>query len=204
MRRVALIAIAILVPALLVSAQRVPSADEVAEAGTFDGQLYVNKTLGMTILAPGGWSFMTYNQNQALVATNRTKNANASSANTQVLFQATPPKVLNPNQSAIFSAGIERLTKPVTAAEYAETNKKLILSSTIDAVRLAQDVTVEKHGDISFSVFEIEGKDHDKAYRQRYMVMVRKGVAVFFVATFYDNKNEFAVEASLKTLKFGK
>jgi hypothetical protein len=194
---------AALAVSITASAQRVLSADEIAEAGAFDGQLYTNKALGLTILAPGGWAFYTYNQNQALVNANRTKNASAASANTQVLFQAMPPKGLGPGKTATLSAGVERLIKPTTAAVYSETNKKLLLTAS-PQLALTLDVKEEKHGDATFSVFEVSGKTDGQTYRQRYMATIRKGVAIFFVATFYDNKNEFAVEASLKTLKFGK
>jgi hypothetical protein len=184
------------------AAAQLPSADEIAQSGNFDGQLYTNKVLGLTILAPGGWTFYTYSQNQEIVAANRGKNANASSANTQVLFQATPPKALNPNKSAIFSSGIERLTKTLTGEQYAKANKDLVLSAS--PVVLTKDVYETKLGGALLYAFEITGKQGTDAYRQTYLVTVRKGVAVFFVETFYDNKNVFAIEASLKTLKFGK
>ena len=71
-------------------------------------------------------------------------------------------------------------------------------------VVLSRNIYETKVGGMPFSAFEITGKANDVAYRQVYLATVRKGLAIFFVGTFYDNRNTFAVEASLKTLRFGK
>jgi hypothetical protein len=183
-------------------AQRTLSADEIAQAGTFDGQLYANKALGLTILAPGGWSFYAYTQNQALVATNRKGKLNPSSANTQVLFQATPPPALGGDKSALFSAGIEKLARPQRADNYAKENRDTLVSMA--GITLSRDIYPATFGDVTFSAFEVSGRSKGVPYQQVYLATVRRGVAIFFVETFYDNKNTFATEASLKTLKFGK
>jgi hypothetical protein len=185
-----------------VAQSHLPSADEIASAGSFDGQLYTNKVLGLTLLAPGGWTFYPYDRNQAAVAANRSKERNLSSANTQVLFQAKPPKALSPENSALFSAGIERLTAPSTTKDYIEANKKLVLSTS--SVTVTRDTYSTTVSGATFNGFDVEGMTNGAPFRQTYLATVRKGVAVFFVTTFYDNKNDFAVTASLKTIKFGK
>lgn len=184
-------------------AQGVPSADKIARAGSFDGQLYTNKALGLTILAPGGWTFFPYDRNQALVAKNRATNQDVEAAQTQVLFQAAPSKLLGDEKSAIFSAGVQKLNQAaMTSAQYAAANRDH-LAAQPDTV-VIRDIYETKLGGAAFSVFEITGKARDIAYRQVYLATVRRGLAIFFVETFYDNKNTFATEASLKTLKFGK
>ena len=181
---------------------RETSADEIAASGTFDGQLYTNRSLGLTILAPGGWSFYPYSRNQALVAANRSGSRDRSAANTQVLFQSTPSKLSGGESSALFSSGLEKLGKMQTAEQYATANRDMLL--TQPGIAVARNIYEAKLGGLTFSGFEITGKAKDLAYRQVYLVTVRKGVAIFFVETFYDNRNTFAVEASLKTLRFGK
>jgi hypothetical protein len=183
-------------------AQRALSADEIAASGSFDGQMYTNKALGLSILAPGGWTFFTYDRNQALVVKNRAAKRNSEAAQTQVLFQAAPSKLLGEEKSAIFSAGVQVLTEKTTPQLYAMENRDgLALQSDVAVTR---DVTEVRYPNITLTAFEITGKAKGVSYRQVYWVTIRKGVAVFFVETFYDNKNTFATEASLKTLKFGK
>ncbi len=183
-------------------AQRGMSADEIAASGSFDGQLYTNKSLGLMILAPGGWSFYPYSRNQALVAANRNGGRGSSAANTQVLFQSTPSKLSGGEASALFSSGIERLAKTQTAEQYAAANRDMLI--TQPEIAISRDIYGSKLGETTFAVFEITGKAKDSPYRQVYLATVRRGVAIFFVETFYDNRNTFAVEASLKTLKFRK
>jgi hypothetical protein len=201
--RVLLLAVSLIAAGTAAAGQTsLPSADEIASAGSFDGQLYTNKALGMTLLAPGGWTFYPYDKNQAVVASNRSKERSLSSANTQVLFQANPPKALSPGRSALFSAGIERLTAPSTAKDYIEANKKLVLSTS--SVTVTKDTYSMAIGGVTFNGFDVEGMTNGAPYRQTYLATIRRGAAVFFVSTFYDNKSDVAVAASLKTIKFGK
>ena len=104
--------------------------------------------------------------------------------------------------SALFSAGIERLVKPQTSSQYAAANRDLLTAQP--GIVVSRNIYDAKLGGTTFSVFEITGKAKNIAYRQVYLATVRRNVAIFFVETFYDNKNTFAVDASLKTLRFGK
>lgn len=187
-----------------ISAQKVaaPTADDIAASGSFNGQLYTNKTLGLTILAPGGWTFYTAEQNSDVVSNNREKNANDAASHTQVLFQAYPPKALSPEKSVLFSAGIETLETVETSKAYIERNKTLMIASP--GVRVVKDTYAANIGNTAFTGLDIEGSSNGSPYRQSYLVTMRKNVAIFFVSTFYNDKNEFAVNASLKTIKFGK
>ena len=164
--------------------------------------MYTNKALGLSILAPGGWAFFPHDRNQELVVKNRTGARNPEAAQTQVLFQAAPSKLLGEEKSAIFSAGVQVLTEKTTPRQYAMDNRDR-LASQKDVV-LTRDVTDARFANITLTTFEITGKAKGVSYRQAYWVTIRKGLAIFFVETFYDNKNTFATEASLKTLKFGK
>ena len=101
--------------------------------------------------------------------------------------------------SAIFSAGIQRLSKTMSADEYARQSSASMVTS---GLRQSQPISDFKLGNTVFKTFEISGTARSVPFRQVFFVTVRKNVAIFFVETFYDNKNTFAVEAALKTLKF--
>ncbi len=188
---------------------QLPSAEAIAASGSFDGKLYTNSHLGFTILAPGGWNFFTTDQNKAIVAKNRETavkttdiTVQSSAANTQVLFQATPPSLAGQENSALFSSGIERLVKPMRVDAYIDANKKLVLSSPNPT--LAKDIYRLTFGGVKFAAFEVEGVRSGGKYRQRYIATIRKNVALFFVVTLYDPKQDVIVDFSLQTIKFSK
>ena len=194
--------------ALVVNTQ-MPLAEAIAASGAFDGKLYTNRALDLTILAPGGWDFYTPQQNEVAESKNRDAafkstdfTLHDSAANTQVLFQTTAPKALSKGKPAVLSVGIERLTASVTAKYYIEKNKKLVLASS--NAKLTKDIYSVTYGGLAFSAFEVEGTSDGLAYRQIYLATVRKNIAIFFVSTQYDAKQDFAVAVSLKTIKFGK
>ncbi len=179
------------------------SADAIAASGSFNGQLYTNKSLGFTMLAPGGWNFYTAEQNKMLVERNR-ENAAASddeslknsAANTQVLFQAFPER----EKTAMLSCGVERLQQSSTTNRYIVLNKDLVLRRP--AVTVTKDIYSITLGGANFSAFEVEGTTASGTYRQRYIATVRKNVALFVVITLYDNKQDEIIEHSLKSIKF--
>jgi len=187
--------------------QKLPSADAIAASGSFSGQLYTNKALEFTMLAPGGWNFYTADQNSALVARNRENAAMSgdetlkiAAANTQVLFQAMPPTVAGRELNALFSCGVERLTRPTTSEKYIDANKNLVLRRS--GVRVTKDIHSIKLGGVNFSAFDVEGTTNKGVYKQRYIATVRKNAALFFVITLYDDKQDAIVEHSLKSINF--
>ncbi|MBK8303090.1 MAG: hypothetical protein IPK98_06715 [Chloracidobacterium sp.] len=208
------ISILVLMTAVLLTSSAVvqaqlPSAEAIAASGSFDGKLYTNSQLGFTILAPGGWNFYTTDQNRAVVAKNRETavkttdtTLQSSAANTQVLFQATPPSLAGQEKSALFSSGIERLVKTTTVDAYIDTNKKLVLSSP--NLTLAKDIYQLTFGGVKFAAFEVEGVRSGTKYRQRYIATIRKNAALFFVVTLFDPKQDVIVDFSLQTIKFSK
>jgi hypothetical protein len=188
-------------------AQKPQTAEGIASAGTFEGQQYSNSALGFSMLAPGGWSFYTAAQNQAAVDRNRQAaarvrdaNLETSADNTRVLFQAIPPKFGGQEKQAILSAGVERLTAKMTLDTYAAAQKALVAASTNG--RITQDLCSVTYGGVRFTAFGIEGSRPDGLYRQRYIMTVRGGVAVFLVATIFDDRQWAIVDASLKTIRF--
>ena len=198
-----------LASATVVARAQLPSAETIAASGSYDGKLYTNRLLGFSILAPGGWDFYTTDQNVALVAKNRDLAAKSrdpglknSAANTQVLFQANPPKFGGLEKSARFSCGIERLDKPASSEQYLEANKRLVLAGA--GVRLKKDVYRVALGDSNFSAFEVESVVNGAAFRQRYIATVRKNIALFFVIALFDNRQDPIVDHSLQTIKFVK
>jgi len=193
----------------IVAGQKLPSADAIAASGSFSGQLYTNKALEFTMLAPGGWNFYTADQNSALVARNR-ENAvlsgdetlKTAAANTQVLFQAMPRPVDGKEFNALFSCGVERLTKPATSVKYIEANKSLVLRR--QGVKVTKDIYSIKFGGVTFSAFDVEGETSKGTYRQQYIATVRKNAALFFVITLYDDKQDAIVEHSLRSISFSR
>jgi hypothetical protein len=191
------------------AAQKVQTAEAIAAAGVCQGQEYRNSILGFSMLAPGGWSFYDAKQNQTAVERNKRLAAQAgdaklqtSAANTQILFQAIPPADRGQDKQAILSAGIERLTAPTTAEKYADVQKTLALASA--NVRVTKDVARVIYGGAAFFRYDVEGKTSRGSYRQRCLITLRKGIAFFIVATFFDDRQSAIVDSSLKSVKFNK
>lgn len=210
---VVLMAIAGLCCLTVAGQTRTATADEIAGSGTFSGQLYTNKPLGLTMLAPGGWTFYTREQNQSIVTANRTrtgagqaqpvdKTLAEAAANTQILFQASPPNIPAQADTALFSSGIERLQTPSTSDKYVEANQQLVLRAANVAV--VKDKYPLVFGGVRFVAFDVEGKNRGRVYRQRYIMTVRRNIALFFVITLYDSKQDPIVDASLRSIRFGK
>ncbi len=195
---------------------QLPSADAIAAAGMFEGQMYSNKLLDLSILAPGGWKIFDPDQNRESIKAGRQTAAvvyekldareqeslKDSVANTTVLFQASSRPDANGISTAILSGGVERLAAATTKEKYAAANKKLVLLAS--PVHLTRDLYDVKIGGVGFTGFDIEGQSGGNGYKQTYLVTIRKGTALFLVSTLKDDKNAFAIEAGLKTLKFGK
>lgn len=188
---------------VVATGQKQLSADAIAASGSFNGQLYTNKSLEFTMLAPGGWNFYTSEQNKVLVERNRENAATSgdsslenSAVNTQVLFQA----MTQSGKSALLSCGVERLTKISTLDKFIAAYKNLVVQRV--GVKVTKDINSIKLGGVNFSVFEVEGVTTSGTYRQRYIATVRKNAALFFVITLYDNKQDEIIEHSLKSIKF--
>ena len=192
-----------------------PTAEAIAQSGTFEGKLYTNKLLGFTFLIPGGWNIFSEKENQAALAVGRQNIKTGVSAkddadldksleNTQVLFQATPPAfgvpTSGPVNSALLSSGVERLHVKATSEKYLEINKALVLHTPGTKV-IRDNYSVPFDGG-TLAGFDVEGTTGNTTYRQSYLATVRKNVAVFFVITYYDHKFDKIVPESLKTLRF--
>jgi hypothetical protein len=192
-----------------------PTAEAIARSGSFEGKLYTNKLLGLTFLIPGGWSVFSDEQNRNALAVGREnvrtgvsakddEELDKSLANTQVLFQATPPSLGasfgGPGNSALLSSGVERLHVQATGEKYLEINKALVLHTP--GTKIVKDNYTVTFDGGTLSGFDIEGRTGNTIYRQSYLATVRKNVAVFFVITYYDHKFDKIVPDSLKTLRF--
>ena len=199
--------LAVLLLATTGFAQKQQTAELIAAAGVFNGQEYSNPALGFSMLAPGGWSFYKAEQNQAAVERNK-QNASqmrdarleTSAAHTQVLFQAIPPSFGGQDKQAILSAGIEKLSSPTSAEKYAADQKTFVMGSA--NARITRDIYSVTFGGVTFTAFDIEGTRKQGAYRHRYMMTVRRGIALFIVATFFDDRQSGIVDASLRSMKF--
>lgn len=192
-----------------------PSSEAVAASGVFEGKLYTNGLLGFSVLVPGGWNIFTAEQNNAALAAgqaNTLSNSwrmdekvrvelNRSMANTQILFQATS-RIAKGEPLSRISCGVERLTESAPIEQYVERNKRLVLLTS--PTKLAKDVYSTTLGGTAFTGFDVQGAVEGKVFKQRYLVSIRKGYALFIVTTLWDNINDAVLDASLKTLKFGK
>lgn len=159
------------------------------------------------MLAPGGWNFYTADQNSELVARNRENAAMSgdetlkiSAGNTQVLFQATPHTVAGREMNALFSCGVERLTKSSTTEKFIAAYRNLVVQRA--GVKVINDISTIKLGGVNFSTFETQGATDKGTYRQKYYATVRRNAALFFVITFYDDKQDAIVEHSLRSMTF--
>lgn len=193
--------------AAAVIAQKQQTAEAIVAAGMFSGQEYRNPALGFSILAPGGWRFYNAEQNQDAIDRNKRAAFQArdailetSAANTQVLFQAIPPKFAGQDKQAILSAGIEKLTAQTTLATYAADQKALVLGGA--NAHLTRDLYKVTYGGGPFVEFDVEGSREAERYRQRYLITIRRGVALFIVATFFDDRQSGIVDAALRSVTF--
>ena len=185
-----------------VTAQR-----SIAAAGVFSGQEYSNSALGISILVPGGWTFYDAAKNQAAIDQNKRVAAasqdarfQSSASRTEVLFQAIPPAFGGQDEQAILSAGAERIDAPMTTGQYTSFNKSLVLNGS--NAKITKDTYTQDLGGVQFIGFDVAGTRKEGAYRQRYLMTVRRQVAVFIVATFFDDRQERVVDASLRSIKF--
>ncbi|HTH51410.1 MAG TPA: hypothetical protein VL501_05735 [Pyrinomonadaceae bacterium] len=179
----------------------------IASAGTFNGQAYSNSKLGFSILVPGGWTFYDASKNQAAIERNKEIAAATGDARlqtsakyTEVLFQAIPPAFGGQDKQAILSAGAEKLDAPMTTGQYASFNKSLVLERS--NAHLTKDASPVTYDGQEFIAFDVEGTRKEGPYRQRYLMTVRHQVAIFIVATFFDDRQEKIVAASLKSINF--
>lgn len=190
------------------------SAQSVASAGTFDGKLYTNEPLGFSMLVPGGWTIFAPDENAAAFASGRAntlsntaglseterRQVDRSIANTQILFQAVSRQTEPPTPLSRLSCGIEKLTSATSRQDYVETNKKLVLMTS--PTKVARDVYSTTVGELPFAGFDVEGTASGKTFRQRYLVTIRRGFALFLVITLWDDINNRVLDASLRTLRF--
>jgi hypothetical protein len=183
------------------------NVDQIAEAGVFSGLLYSNGSLGMEILAPGGWNFVPRERNGELVRANRERAAASGDAalkeyaeNTQILFQATPPEFAGQQTSALFSAGVQRLVKRTTLEEYLAANRDLVLQTP--GSKMLRNIHSVDIGRAKFKEFEVEMPQQKGTFRQRYLATLRGPYVVFFVITINDDRQLNMIDFSLNSLKF--
>ncbi len=196
------------------AARSLSSAQSVAAAGSFDGKLYTNEPLGLTMLVPGGWNIYTPDQNAAAFASGRAntlagtsglsrperEGVDRSISNTQILFQAVSRSTEPPTPLARLSCGVEKLVSPTKQEDYVKENKRLVLMTS--PATITKDVYSTVIGGASFTGFDVEGVAGGKTFRQRYLVTIRHGFALFLVITLWNDINDSVLDASLKTLKF--
>jgi|GEM_PF-3548166 len=191
------------------------SAQEIAESGSYDGKVYRNEFLKLSITLPEKWTLLSDDVNKAALEAGKdeiSKNKSQkgkeevekSISNTRVLFQALPFPPGSPDNTAVFACGIEKLQSTnSTVQTYAEQNKKLVLAANEKAT-LKKDLYSTVLDGVTFSTFEIAVEKEGMSYNQTYIVTYRKGIAFFFVLTFFDNTYKETLANSLKTLTFEK
>lgn len=189
------------------------SAIHISQSGAFDGNVYSNKDLGFTISIPKGWSLFSEDLNKAILTLGREKirtnesekfeaEMDKSVANTRILFQTTPFAFGKPGNTANLICGIEVLRMAGTIEAYLEFNKRLVLANP--DTRLLKDLNPVTFAKTPFISFTTEGRTPGGTYKQLYIATMRKGVALFFVVTFTDDKYQKEVGESLQSLEFSK
>lgn len=201
------------ISSFVASAQMSLTAEQIAAIGKFDGQLYVNREAGFSILLPGGWAVMSDADNRATAEQGRaasrvlaSDSANtlpaaveASIAKTAVLLQANSKPTRPGAGKALMSSGIEILSGSKTPQQYIEDNKRLVLRNA--TTRLTKDTSLRTFGQAQFATFEVAGDANGKPFKQRYVATVHRGRAIFFVFTLLDDSYDGLIDNSLASFK---
>jgi hypothetical protein len=187
------------------------TAQQIAESGSINGNIYSNKLLGFSITLPEGWTLLSDDANQitlnagreiisAAKTRQRKQEIEISISNTRILFQTMPFPLGSAGNSALIASGVEKIPPMMDLRTYVEHNKKLVLETK----ELKRDVYSQTLGGKAFSAFEVKWSQGEHDLEQIYFVTLRKGAAFFFVLTFGDDTYKKTASDTLKTLTFGK
>lgn len=183
------------------------TAQQIAESGSIEGNVYKNKFLGFSITIPQDWVLISEDANRALPEVGRQMSATkpenekqniiSSISNTRVLFMVLPFAPGDGRNAASIACGVEKVPGFLLKT-YAEQNKRFVLETK----RLKKDLYPQIIGGVRFNGFEVEGESNGVSFDQIYLVASRKGVAFFFVLTFSGDTYRKTALDTLKTLTF--
>jgi hypothetical protein len=124
-------------------------------------------------------------------------------AKTYVLFSLTKFPLRTPNVTqAMFQCGIEELSdKNISTRVYLEKNREFLLNSPLH-YKLIKDVFPETIAGTNFFAMDMEQSGGGLTVKHRYYSTVRKGYALFFVISYFDEADRLTSENALKSIQF--
>ena len=177
--------------------------------GSFDGQNYTNKPLGLSMILPQGWEPQdTETQRQLAEKVDETVHdrsggtaaAQASVSRTAILFilvrpteGRTNPTILGMVEDIALAFNVRTPTQYLMAARAIAEKSPLVFDN---------HVTTETINGVEFAWLVAVPKDPSSSARQRYYVTLRRNHAISFVVTYHgDDELKSGMEV-LHSLKF--
>lgn len=188
--------------------------ETISRSGSFEGDIYTNTVLGVTISIPRGWTLIHDDANakglkasKDRITENRSESfkdqMEESVSNTRILFQALHNDPADYRSAGAFAGGIEDNAAGQTLSYYTKFNRDLVISSNPGS-KLTRDIYQTILDGTPFQSFEVEIPSGEQTQKQTFLVTTRRGVLFFFVLTYLDDAGKRAMERSLKEMKFAK
>jgi hypothetical protein len=182
--------------------------EQVGESGGYTRGVYRNGLLGFSLSIPSEWKLMSEEFNKAIPAAGgeilkerqspeERKAFETTILNTKVLFTAE----LAPGVT--FGAAVEFAPIDWTLRKYSEYNRNVLLG-TFPHASLQRNLYEKVYGATSLTGFDLEHTLADRKLKQIYLITQRKGVFLFFVATYWTEEQRKSIDAALTSLSFDK
>lgn len=183
------------------------------DLGRVENSTYTNQQFAFKVNLPSGWHVQERATSEATMklgreiakgSDKRVNDAlNNSAQTTTILFMVSKFPVSSPGGAqALMQCAVEKVFDPrVTSHLYMESNKKIMLGTSLQ-YKLTRDTHTQMIGGLNFSVFEVERPSGDVTVKQKYYGAMRKGFALFFVATYITEEDRLVLEKMMQTVKF--
>lgn len=185
----------------------------VVDLGRVENSVYINNYFSFKTTLPAGWQVLEREVSDATLEVGRelVKGSDAqtnaaidkSVARTLVLFILSkfPPGTPNVTH-AMLQCGAERISNSqMTSSMYMESNKRLLFGSSL-SYKLTRDIYPQTIAGLSFSAMDVEQSAYGMTVKQTYYSTMRKGYALFFVTTYFNEEDRTALEKILKETRF--
>lgn len=183
----------------------------------FDGQSYVNKSLGFSVTLPVGWQAQDSDvQRQIAARASESARGIANERNrremdnsidrSRILLTAVKPTETSFNLVALVMSEDIRIALHVrTPRQYAEQMRRLSAAPALPIVFEGETMT-ERIADAEFAVMEARPRDPASVptpdVRQKYFVTLRKNHALIFILSYSSPEQLRECRALLDTLRF--
>jgi hypothetical protein len=194
-----------------VSDTRIESGE--VDFGRMEKSEYLNDYFGFRVSVPESWHLIERETRDAALQVSKEMSKGSdpkvnagidkSMAKTYVLFSLTKFPLRTPNvRQAMFQCGIEELSdKDMSARVYLEKNKDFLLNSPLN-YKLLKDVFPATVAGTSFYAMDMQQSAGGVTVTHRYYSTVRKGYALFFVISYFDDADRLTSEKALQASKF--